>query len=119
MKLKQRNNSPLVRRTPMERGVQGCVKNVKSKNQQTMLNINKLFSPNGQLRIDNTSTHSGDWHTITVSEDAVFSKLYNGDINILTRDNLTGKTILSTDQPLTGHFTQIHLQSGVIYANRN
>jgi len=84
-----------------------------------MRNQNKLFSPNGQLRIDDTAIHNGDWHTITVSEDAVISKLYNADINILTRDSLTGKTILSTDQPLTGHFTQIQLTSGVIYANRN
>ena len=84
-----------------------------------MRNPNKLYSPNGQLRIDNTQIHNGDWHTITVSEDAIFSKLMNGDINILTRDNLSGKTIKFTDQPLTGRFTQIQLQSGVIYANRN
>ena len=84
-----------------------------------MLNPTKLFSPNGQLRIDDTAVHNGDWHTITVSEDAVFSKLLYGDINVLTRDSLSGKTILSTDQPLTGRFTEIQLTSGVIYANRN
>jgi len=84
-----------------------------------MLNPTKLFSPNGQLRIDDTFAHEGDWHTITVSEDAVFSNLQNGDLNILSRDNLIGKTILSTDQPLTGKFTTIRLTSGVIYANRN
>ncbi len=48
-----------------------------------MRNPTKLFSPNGQLRIDNTTLVTGDWHTITVSEDAKFSKLYNGNINIL------------------------------------
>ena len=74
-----------------------------------MRNQNKLFSPNGQLRIDNTTSHSGDWHTITVSEDAVFSKLMDGDINILARDNLSGKTIKFTDQPLTSKFTTIQL----------
>ena len=84
-----------------------------------MRNTNKLFSPNGQLRIDNTATHTGDWHTITISSDAVFTQLSNGTIDILARDNLTGKTIKSTDQPLTGRFTTIRLQSGVIYANRN
>ena len=84
-----------------------------------MRNQNKLFSPNGQLRIDDTDVHDGDWHTITVSGDAVFNKLFSGDINVLTRDKLSGKTILSTDQPLTGKFTQIQLTSGVIYANRN
>jgi len=84
-----------------------------------MRNVNKLFSPNGQLRIDSTLAHEGDWHTITVSEDARFNKLMNGDTNILTRDNLTSKIILSTDQPLTGKFTVIQLQSGVVYANRN
>jgi hypothetical protein len=84
-----------------------------------MRNQNKLFSPNGQLRIDDTNNHIGDWHTITVSEDAVFNKLKNGDIDLLIRDNLTGKSILAKDQPLTGKFTQIYLTSGVIYANRN
>jgi hypothetical protein len=84
-----------------------------------MRNINKLFSPNGQLRIDNTSPHTGDWHTITFSSDTVFAQLLSGDINILVRDNLVGKTIKSTDQPLTGRFTYIRLTSGVIYANRN
>ena len=84
-----------------------------------MLNPTKLFSPNGQLRIDDTTVHNGDWHTITISEDAVFSKLLTGDINVITRDSLTGKTILSSDQPLTGRFTQIQLSEGVIYANRN
>ena len=84
-----------------------------------MRNQNKLFSPNGQLRIDDTSNHKGDFHTITVSEDAVFTNLMNDELNILTRDNLTGKTILATDQPLTGRFTAIQLTSGVIYANRN
>jgi hypothetical protein len=84
-----------------------------------MLNPNKLLSPNGQLRIDNTSVYTGDWHTITVSGDCVFTQLKNGNINILARDNLTGKIIKSTDQPLTGRFTTIQLQSGVIYANRN
>jgi hypothetical protein len=84
-----------------------------------MRNLNKLFSPNGQLRIDNTSVYAGDWHTITISSDAVFTQLLNGSVNILNRDNLTGKTIKSTDQPLTGKFTTIQLQSGVIYANRN
>ena len=84
-----------------------------------MRNQNKLFSPNGQLRIDDTSTHTGDWHTITISEDAIFSKLMNGDIDLRARDNLIGKTIKFTDQPLTGKFTTIQLQSGVIYANRN
>jgi hypothetical protein len=38
-----------------------------------MRNTNKLFSPNGQLRIDNTALHTGDWHTITISSDTVFS----------------------------------------------
>ena len=84
-----------------------------------MRNITKLFSPNGQLRIDDTSTHTGDWHTITVSEDAVFNVLMNDSTNILIRDNLSGKTIKSTDQPLTGKFTSIRLTSGVVYANRN
>jgi len=84
-----------------------------------MRNQNKLFSPNGQLRIDNTAVHNGDWHTITVSEDAKFNKLMNGDIDVKARDNLIGKTIKFTDQPLTGHFTQIQLQTGVVYANRN
>ena len=84
-----------------------------------MRNANKLFSPNGQLRIDDTQTHEGDWHTITVSEDAVFTNLRNASVNILSRDNLTGKSIKFTDQPLTGKFTTIQLQSGVIYANRN
>ena len=84
-----------------------------------MRNNNKLFSPNGQLRIDDTADHIGDWHTITISEDAVFSRLRGEDIDILTRDNLDGKTILATDQPLTGKFTGITLTSGVIYANRN
>lgn len=84
-----------------------------------MRNQNKLFSPNGQLRIDDTSSHEGDWHTITVSEDAVFASLLNGSVNVLIRDNLVGKTIKSTDQPLTGKFTSIRLASGVIYANRN
>ena len=84
-----------------------------------MRNQNKLFSPNGQLRIDDTNSHEGDWHTITVSEDAVFNSLMNGEVNILQRDSLTGKTIKSTDQPLTGRFTTIRLTSGVIYANRN
>ena len=84
-----------------------------------MRNTNKLFSPNGQLRIDNTATHTGDWHTITISSDAVFVNLLNDNVNILTRDNLVGKTIKSTDQPLTGRVTTIRLQSGIIYANRN
>ena len=84
-----------------------------------MRNHNKLFSPNGQLRIDDTLVHDGDWHSITVSDDARFNKLYDGNVNILIRDNLSGKTIKYTDQPLTGRFTQIQLQSGVIYANRN
>ncbi|MCB2222142.1 MAG: hypothetical protein KQI35_17295 [Bacteroidetes bacterium] len=84
-----------------------------------MRNQNKFFSPNGQLRIDDTLVHDGDWHTITVSDDARFNKLYDGNVNILTRDNLSGKTIKYTDQPLTGRFTQIQLLSGVIYANRN
>jgi hypothetical protein len=84
-----------------------------------MRNNNKLFSPNGQLRIDDTGTHLGDWHTITVSEDTVFNKLKNGDIDLLIRDNLAGKTILATDQPITGKFTTISLTSGVVYANRN
>ncbi len=56
-----------------------------------MRNLNKLFSPNGQLRIEDTQVHTGDWHTITVSSDAVFTQLKNGSVNILTRDNLTGK----------------------------
>jgi len=84
-----------------------------------MRNLTKLFSPNGQLRIDDTAVHTGDWHTITFSSDTVFAQLLSGDINILVRDNLVGKTIKSTDQPLTGKFTTIQLQSGVIYANRN
>jgi len=84
-----------------------------------MRNQNKLFSPNGQLRIDNTTSHSGDWHTITISEDAIFNKLMDNNTDILTRDNLSGKTIKFTDQPLTGKFTSIQLQSGVVYANRN
>ena len=84
-----------------------------------MRNSNKLFSTNGQLRIDDTSSHTGDWHTLTISEDAIFTTLMNEDINILSRDSLTGKTILATDQPLTGRFTAIQLASGVIFANRN
>ena len=84
-----------------------------------MLNPTKLFSPNGQLRIDDTLAHEGDWHTITVSEDARFNKLMDGENNILTRDNLSGKIIKYTDQPLTGRFTTIQLISGVVYANRN
>jgi hypothetical protein len=84
-----------------------------------MRNLNKLFSPNGQLRIDDTQSYTGDWHTITISADAVFSRLLNGTVDILARDKLTGKTIKSTDQPLTGKFTTIQLTSGVIYANRN
>lgn len=84
-----------------------------------MRNQNKFFSPNGQLRIDDKLVHEGDWHTITVSADARFNKLYDGNVNILTRDNLSGKTIKYTDQPLTGRFTQIQLLSGIIYANRN
>ncbi len=84
-----------------------------------MRNSTKLFSPNGQLYIDDTNTHVGNFHTITVSESAVFDTLKNGDINILTKDNLSGKTIKSTDQPLTGTFTEIKLTSGIIYANRN
>jgi hypothetical protein len=84
-----------------------------------MRNLNKLFSPNGQLRLDDTQVYTGDWHTITISADAVFTQLLNGSVNILTRDKLSGKTIKSTDQPLTGKFTTIQLQSGVIYANRN
>lgn len=84
-----------------------------------MRNQNKSFSPNGQLRIDDTTAHTGNWHTITVSADAIFSKLMNGDIDLRVRDNLIGKTIKFTDQPLTGRFTTIQLQSGVVYANRN
>ena len=84
-----------------------------------MRNPNKLFSPNGQLRIDDTLSYDGDWHTITVSDDAVFGKIRSNNIDVLNRDNLVGKTIKSTDQPLTGKFTTIQLQSGVIYANRN
>jgi hypothetical protein len=84
-----------------------------------MRNPNKLFSPNGQLRIDDTDSHEGDWHTITMSSDTVFASLQNGDTDILRRDNLAEKTIKSTDQPLTGRFTVIRLTSGVIYANRN
>ena len=84
-----------------------------------MRNPTKLFSPNGQLRIDNTTAYTGDWHTITVSDDAIFNKLMNGEADILDRDNLHGKTIKFTDQPLTGKFTTIQLQSGVVYANRN
>ena len=84
-----------------------------------MRNPNKLFSPNGQLRIDDTELHEGNWHTITVSSDALFRTLLNGEVDILLRDNLTDKTIKSTDQPLTGRFTTIQLQSGVVYANRN
>lgn len=84
-----------------------------------MRNPNKLFSPNGQLRIDDTEPHTGDWHTITISEDAIFRTLLSDDTDIVVRDNLGGKTIKSTDQPLTGKFTTIRLDSGVIYANRN
>ena len=84
-----------------------------------MRNINKLFSPNGQIRIDDTAVYTGDWHTITVSSDAVFRNLMNGSVDVLVRDKLSGKTIKSTDQPLTGRFTMIQLISGVIYANRN
>ena len=84
-----------------------------------MRNPNKLFSPNGQLRIDNTTAYTGDWHTITVSEDAIFNKLMDGNTDISARDNLHGKTIKFTDQPLTGKFTTIQLQSGIVYANRN
>ena len=84
-----------------------------------MRNPNKPYSPNGQLRIDNTTAYNGDWHTITISDDAIFSKLMNGTTDILARDNLSAKTIKFTDQPLTGKFTTIQLQSGVVYANRN
>jgi hypothetical protein len=84
-----------------------------------MRNQNKLFSPNGQLRIDDTIAHTGNWHTITISENAVFKKLLNANIDVRKRDNLIDKTVLSTDQPLTGRFTTIQLTSGVIYANRN
>ena len=84
-----------------------------------MRNPNKLFSPNGQLRIDDQEVHTGDWHTITFSEDAVFTKLMNDNTDILKRDNLMAKTIKSTDQPLTGRFTVIQLETGVVYANRN
>ncbi len=84
-----------------------------------MRNPNKLFSPNGQLRIDDDKDHLGDWHTITISEDTQFNKLMNDKIDIMKRDNLHEKTIKSTDQPLTGRFTTIVLKSGVIYANRN
>jgi hypothetical protein len=84
-----------------------------------MRNLNKLFSPNGQLRIDDDQLYTGDWHTITVSSDAVFHSLMNGSVDVLIRDKLSEKTIKSTDQPLTGRFTTIQLQSGVIYANRN
>jgi len=84
-----------------------------------MRNPNKLFSPNGQLRIDDTEPHEGNWHTITISSDTVFRTLLNGETDILVRDNLIDKTIKSTDQPLTGNFTIICLASGVIYANRN
>jgi hypothetical protein len=84
-----------------------------------MRNPNKLFSPNGQLRIDDTDAHEGDWHTITISSDAVFTQLLNDSVDILSRDKLAGKTIKSSDQPLTGKFTLIQLESGVIFANRN
>ncbi len=42
-------------------------------------------------RIDDTQIYTGDWHTITISKDAVFSRLKNGTVDILARDNLTGK----------------------------
>jgi len=84
-----------------------------------MRNPNKHFSPNGQLRIDDTQVYTGDWHTITISSDTVFRNLMNGSVDVLVRDKLSGKTIKSTDQPLTGKFTMIQLISGVIYANRN
>ncbi|MCB2218969.1 MAG: hypothetical protein KQI35_01150 [Bacteroidetes bacterium] len=84
-----------------------------------MRNINKLFSPNGQLRIDDDNVYEGDFHTITISEDAKFVSLLNGEVDILLRDNLQEKVIKSTDQPLTGHFTLIRLEFGVVYANRN
>lgn len=84
-----------------------------------MRNPNKQFSPNGQLRIDDALIYTGDWHTITFSADTVFRTLINGSIDVLVRDKLFGKTIKSTEQPLTGRFTTIQLISGVVFANRN
>jgi len=85
-----------------------------------MRNQNKLFCPNGQLLVKDQNQHEGDFCKISfLGEEIRFSKLFNGDTDLLLRDNFAEYVFSYRDPPLKGRFTAIALENGVVLCDRN